>query len=109
MKTIRVIAATNPITVTLELNANTPGDANSIAIDENNQLLAVAMAAKTTGENGQIAFYDISGETPSFIKNVTVGALPDMGTFSHDGNKVVVANEASLQEITVLTPKAVSV
>ena len=89
-----VITATNlNSAITLELNANTPGDANSIAIDENNQLLAVAMAAKTTGENGQIAFYDISGETPSFIKNVTVGALPDMVTFSHDGNKVVVANE----------------
>ncbi|WP_419148666.1 choice-of-anchor I family protein [Pseudoalteromonas 'SMAR'] len=89
-----VITATNlNSAITLELNANTAGDANSIAIDENNQLLAVAMAAKTTGENGQIAFYDISGETPSFIKNVTVGALPDMVTFSHDGNKVVVANE----------------
>ncbi|PCK30183.1 choice-of-anchor I family protein [Pseudoalteromonas piscicida] len=89
-----VIATTNlTAAITLNLNENTAGDANSIAIDENNQLLAVAMAAKTTGEAGQIAFYDISGAAPVFVKNVTVGALPDMVTFSHDGNKVVVANE----------------
>lgn len=79
--------------ITLSLNENTPGDANSIAIDANNQLLAVAMAATSVGEAGQIAFYNISGDTPVFIKNVTVGALPDMVAFSHDGAKVVVANE----------------
>ncbi|CAH9050343.1 hypothetical protein PSECIP111951_03967 [Pseudoalteromonas holothuriae] len=79
--------------LTLKLNDHTPGDANSIAIDNNNQMLAVAMAAKTTGEAGHIAFYDISGDTPVFIKNVLVGALPDMVTFNHDGTKAVVANE----------------
>ena len=89
-----IVNTTNLSTaITLTLNDNTPGDANSIAIDENNQLLAVAMAAKSVGEAGQIAFYDISGDTPIFIKNVTAGFLPDMVTFSHDGAKVVVANE----------------
>ncbi|WP_413401031.1 choice-of-anchor I family protein [Pseudoalteromonas sp. KJ71-7] len=89
-----IVTATNLASaITLSLNENTPGDANSIAIDANNQLLAVAMAATNVGEAGQIAFYNISGDTPVFIKNVTVGALPDMVTFSHDGEKVVVANE----------------
>jgi len=89
-----IVSTTNLSTaITLTLNDNTPGDANSIAIDENNKLLAVAMAAKSVGEAGQIAFYDISGDTPIFIKNVTAGFLPDMVTFSHDGAKVVVANE----------------
>ena len=89
-----VISATNLTSViTLPLNENTQGDANSIAIDENNNLLAVAMAAESTGDEGQIAFYDISGESPVFIKNVTVGFLPDMVTFTHDGAKAVVANE----------------
>ena len=89
-----IISATNLASaITLSLNENTPGDANSIAIDANNQLLAVAMAATNVGEAGQIAFYNIGGDTPVFIKNVTVGALPDMVTFSHDGAKVVVANE----------------
>lgn len=89
-----IVNTTNLSTaITLTLNDNTPGDANSIAIDENNKLLAVAMAAKSVGEAGQVAFYDISGDTPIFIKNVTAGFLPDMVTFSHDGAKVVVANE----------------
>ena len=89
-----IVSTTNLSTaITLTLNDNTSGDANSIAIDENNQLLAVAMAAKSVGEAGQVAFYDISGDTPIFIKNVTAGFLPDMVTFSHDGAKVVVANE----------------
>ncbi|OHU95110.1 choice-of-anchor I family protein [Pseudoalteromonas byunsanensis] len=89
-----VITTTNlNSTLTINLNQHTPGDANSIAIDNNNQLLAVAMAAKTTGEAGHIAFYDISGDTPVFLKNVEAGALPDMVTFNHDGTKVVVANE----------------
>ncbi|MBW4968048.1 choice-of-anchor I family protein [Pseudoalteromonas sp. CR1] len=89
-----IVNTTNLSTaITLTLNDNTPGEANSIAIDENNQLLAVAMAAKNVGEMGQVAFYDISGDTPIFIKNVTAGFLPDMVTFSHDGVKVVVANE----------------
>ncbi|MDC9499214.1 MULTISPECIES: choice-of-anchor I family protein [unclassified Pseudoalteromonas] len=89
-----IVSATNlTSTITLTLNDNAPGDANSIAIDENNQMLAVAMAAKNVGEAGQIAFYDISGDTPAFIKNVPAGFLPDMVTFNHDGTKVVVANE----------------
>lgn len=89
-----VITTTNLVpAITIKLNDHTPGDANSIAIDENNQLLAVAMAAKTTGQAGHIAFYTIAGDSPVFLKNVPVGALPDMVTFTHDGSKVIVANE----------------
>lgn len=78
---------------TLDVSSDVAGDANSLAIDDHNHILAVAMAAKTTGEKGHIAFYDISGEAPQFIKSVVVGYLPDMVTFSHDGKKAVVANE----------------
>jgi DNA-binding beta-propeller fold protein YncE len=89
-----VISATNLTSViTLPVNEYTHGDAKSLAIDENNNLLAVAMAAENVGDAGQIAFYDISGDSPVFIKNVTVGFLPDMVTFTHDGAKAVVANE----------------
>lgn len=77
----------------IDLSANTAGDANSISISNTLNMMAVAMAAEETGDLGYIAFYDISGATPTFIKNVQVGYLPDMVTFSHDGSKVVVANE----------------
>ncbi|QTH63704.1 choice-of-anchor I family protein [Psychrosphaera ytuae] len=83
--------------ITIELNqvtgANLSGDANSIAIDNNNELLAVAVDSGTTGEVGMVAFYDIAGASPVWLKNVTVGFLPDSLAFSPDGNKLVVANE----------------
>lgn len=91
-KWIYAINSSGDDAVVNTLPADTQGDANSIAIDENNNLLAVAMAAESTGDTGQIAFYDISGDSPVFIKNVTVGFLPDMVTFTHDGAKAVVAN-----------------
>ncbi|REL31660.1 choice-of-anchor I family protein [Thalassotalea euphylliae] len=89
-----VINNTNlTIVTTLSLSENTPGDANSISISQSLNLLAVAMAADEVDKNGYIAFYDISGAAHNFIKNVEVGVLPDMVTFTPDGSKVVVANE----------------
>jgi len=89
-----VVTNTNlSIDSTLDLTIHTSGDANSIAISEELNLLAIAIAAKKTGTKGNIAFYDISKQTPRFIKNVKVGYLPDMVAFSPDSKKVIVANE----------------
>lgn len=89
-----VVTNTNMTSVMqVDLSINTAGDANSLAISNTLNMMAVAMAAEETGDLGFIAFYDISGATPAFIKNVQVGYLPDMVTFSSDGSKVVVANE----------------
>lgn len=68
------------------------GDANSIAI--HGDLLALAVAADNKTDNGAVLFYrlDQNGFS-SFIKAVEVGALPDMVTFNHAGDKVIVANE----------------
>ncbi|AWB67975.1 alkaline phosphatase [Saccharobesus litoralis] len=89
-----VVTNTNlTVMSTIKVSDNTAGDANSIAISDERELLAVAMAADAVDANGYIAFYDISGAQPVFLKNVEVGVLPDMVTFSPDGNKVVVANE----------------
>ena len=88
-----VVTNTNmSILHTIDLSVNTAGDANSIAISDSDDLLAVAMAGDT-GAMGHIAFYDISVAVPQFIKNVQVGYLPDMVAFSPNGKKVVVANE----------------
>ncbi|MBO1254752.1 choice-of-anchor I family protein [Alteromonas sp. 5E99-2] len=77
----------------INLSDNTSGDANSIAISDELGLLAVAMAADDVATNGQIALYDIAGAAPVFIKNIEVGVLPDMVTFSPDSSKIIVANE----------------
>lgn len=81
--------------ITLDVNAvsGLSGEANSIAFDNNNDVLAVAVAADETGVAGSIAFFDVSGAQPVFIKNVEVGFLPDSVAFTHDGSKAIVANE----------------
>lgn len=100
-----VINNTNMTTVSqIVLTENTNGDANSISISNQDDILAVAMASSTTGTRGEIAFYDISGATPNFIKNVTVGYLPDMVAFSPDGKTVVVANEGEPSDDYTVDP-----
>jgi len=100
-----VVTNTNMNTVSqISLGENTTGDANSISISNQDDILAIAMANSTTGTRGEIAFYDISGATPTFIKNVTVGFLPDMVTFSPDGKTVVVANEGEPSDDYTIDP-----
>ena len=93
------------ITLNLEDSSGLSGDANSIAIDDNNELLAVAIASGDAGVNGHVAFFDLSGDAPSFIKNVEVGDLPDSLAFSYDGTKVVVANEGEPSDDYTLDPE----
>jgi len=61
---------------------------NSVAIK--NGIVAVAMEASPITNNGSVVFFNTNGV---FQSQVTVGALPDMLTFTPDGNRVLVANE----------------
>lgn len=65
------------------------GSINSLAFG--NGVIATAIEDTSVMGNGTVAFYDTSG---TLLSNVTVGVLPDMVTFSPDGNTVVVACEA---------------
>jgi DNA-binding beta-propeller fold protein YncE len=71
------------------LNADA-GAANSV--DVNNGLLAVAIEAKIKTDAGWVAFYNSQDLT--FISAVYVGALPDMLTFTKNGQQLLVAIEA---------------
>ena len=62
--------------------------ANSVAVK--NGTLAVAVEAVDKTNPGKVVFYDING---TYLKDVQVGSLPDMLTFTPDGSKVLVANE----------------
>ena len=64
------------------------GGANSVAIA--NGIVAVAVQADPKTDPGSVVFFDANGV---FQGQVTVGALPDMLTFTPDGNKILVANE----------------
>ena len=61
---------------------------NSVAV--HNGIVAVAVEADPKQEPGSIVFFNRWGK---FINSVSVGALPDMVTFTPDGSKVLVANE----------------
>lgn len=67
---------------------NVGGGPNSVAVK--NGVVAVAVEAATVTDPGSVKFYDVNG---TLQNTVTVGALPDMLTFTPDGSKVVVANE----------------
>jgi hypothetical protein len=62
------------------------GSPNSVAVYGD----IVAVAAANDQEPGVVAFYSVDG---ALISQVTVGALPDMLTFTPDGSRVVTANE----------------
>ena len=64
------------------------GGVNSVAVQ--NGLVVVAAENDEKTEPGQAVFLDIDG---NLLNAVTVGALPDMVTFTPDGRYVLVANE----------------
>jgi hypothetical protein len=62
--------------------------ANSVAVHKGVVAVAVEAAVKT--DPGRVAFYDAQG---GFLSAVTVGAQPDMVTFTPNGRYVLSANE----------------
>lgn len=64
------------------------GGMNSIAVS--NGILAVAIENDVKSEPGVVALYSTAGV---LLNTLTVGALPDMLTFTADGKKLLVANE----------------
>lgn len=64
------------------------GGVNSVSVS--GDLIAVAVEADPNQNNGYIALYNTEG---TFLRAVEAGALPDMVTFTPDGQTIVVANE----------------
>ena len=67
------------------------GSVNSVAI--RNGVAAFAIENSTRTNPGSVQFYDTV--TRANTGSVTVGALPDMLTFTPDGSRLLVANEAT--------------
>jgi hypothetical protein len=85
-----IIDFSNPTTpsVITSVNINPYGGVTSVAVK--NGIVAVASPNADETLNGSVLFFDTNG---TFLKQVSVGALPDMITFSPDGTKVMTANE----------------
>lgn len=86
--TVDVLDIRDPRSPRKVATLSTPG-ANSVAVHDG--LVAVAQQAADKTDPGSVAFFD--ARTGRKLRQVTVGALPDMLTFTEDGKQVVVANE----------------
>lgn len=89
---VDVLDLTQPATPRLLGKINVAGlgaSANSVAVSRG--IVAVAVEAQVKTEPGVVAFYRAADL--SLIQSVSVGALPDMVTFTPDGTRLLVANE----------------
>lgn len=83
-----MIDPTNPVAVSpIDLS---PFGANPNSVTVSAGIVAVAVENTVVTDPGSVVFFDTDG---NFLHQVTVGALPDMVTFTPDGLKVLVANE----------------
>lgn len=76
------------------------GGITSIAVK--NGIVAVSSPNVNPQQNGSVVFFDTNG---TFLKQVTVGALPDMITFTPDGTKVITANEGEPNDAYTVDPE----
>ncbi|WP_210149996.1 choice-of-anchor I family protein [Chryseobacterium scophthalmum] len=98
-----IINFSNPLTPSVinTVNMAPYGGITSIAVK--NGLVAVASPNGTNAQqNGSVVFFDING---NFLKQVTVGVLPDMITFTPDGTKVMTANEGEPNDAYTVDPE----
>ncbi len=78
----------------------TYGNINSIAVK--NGIVAAAIENTVPEQAGKIVFFDTTG---TFISQVTVGAMPDMITFTKDGSKILTANEGQPNTTYTIDPE----
>ncbi|MXV16347.1 choice-of-anchor I family protein [Hufsiella ginkgonis] len=92
----------NPAAITLvrSIDMAPYGGITSVAVK--NGVVAVASPAPNEQDNGSVVFFNINGD---FQKKVTVGALPDMITFSPDGKKIMTANEGQPNDAYTVDPE----
>ena len=85
------------------IDVTSDGAVNSVAIHNGLAAFAVEAASSSAAcpscdrrHPGKVLFYDTSTREPaSGVSELSVGSLPDMLTFTHDGAKLLVANEGT--------------
>ncbi|WP_163538644.1 choice-of-anchor I family protein [Gracilibacillus sp. YIM 98692] len=78
------------------------GDLTSVAIHPDGGYIAATIPAPIKIEAGSVVLMTTEGEV---ITSILVGALPDMVTFTPDGNKILVANEGEPNEDYTVNPE----
>lgn len=88
LRQLDVLDLSNPATPVLAQSVPLGGKPNSVAAHDGIVAVAVEGAQKT--DAGNVQFFNTSG---ALLNKLTVGALPDMVTFSPNGRWLLVANE----------------
>jgi DNA-binding beta-propeller fold protein YncE len=94
-------AATGSLITHIDVTAH--GAVNSVAIHKGLAAFAVEAESESPAcpscdrrNPGKVLFYDTLTRSPSGrVNEIAVGSLPDMLTFTHDGRKLLVANEGT--------------
>jgi DNA-binding beta-propeller fold protein YncE len=90
---VDVLNATNGSLVQ-HIDTSAFGSINSVAIKNGLAAFAIESSVKTNA--GVVKLYDTNSRSlASGVNTITVGALPDMLTFTADGSKLLVANEGT--------------
>ena len=101
--TLDVLDLSDPTNPTLLLTVDFStfgGGVNSVAVHDG--LVAAAVEGFVKTDPGTVVFLDTDGDV---LKAVAAGALPDMLTFSEDGQYVVVANEGEPSDDYTVDPE----
>ncbi|KEZ92498.1 choice-of-anchor I family protein [Nonlabens ulvanivorans] len=77
------------------------GAPNSVAVGDG--IIAVAVENDNKQLNGTVVTYDINSQ--ALLNSYTVGALPDMVTFTPDGEKILVACEGEPNDDYTIDPE----
>lgn len=94
---------TNPAAVTLVKSIDMlPYGSTITSVATMNGIVAAAVPNNNGMANGSVVFFNSNGD---FLKQVTVGVLPDMVTFTPDGNKVLTANEGQPNDAYTIDPE----
>ena len=102
---VDVLDFSDPTNITLVTSIDLTsfgGGANSVAVSVGR--LAVAVEANTAQDNGVVLVYNTE-DLASAPTQIVVGALPDMVTFSPDGEWIIVANEGEPNDDYTVDPE----
>jgi hypothetical protein len=89
--TLDVVDISDPAAPVLLQRVELPGGPNSV--DVKNGLIAVAVDGAPKTEPGTVRFFTATLTGVNFLRDVEVGAVPDMVVFTRRGGEVLVANE----------------